>query len=768
MRQVRLSVRELVEFTCRGEDIVSGLSALRDMQEGVLGHKARQERLAPPWEAEVPLTLTLPLDEEEELRLSGRMDVFCPGETPVIEEIKLWQGKTPPPEAVPAHRAQAVIYGHMLCLRDSLPRVEVRVVYVDRSGGVLAAFPETMTAEACAAVFDSFREPWLRRRERLKAHADRRDTSLRHLGFPFGAWRPGQRELAARVYTAVRQGLRLFAQMPTGTGKSAATLFPALKAMGEGWTEQIFCLTARTTQRLSPLDTLARLREQPLCLWTLVLDAKDRQCPEKTLCHPDWCPRAKGHFLRDAAALEEMLSREDWTPEVIREVADRHCICPFEFSLSLCELADVVICDYNYALDPVVHIQRVFDKAKPVTLLIDEAHNLPDRVRAMLSGSLDGEALRRMRAAVGREAGRSHPLWKAMGKVVKALETIPGEGEQEGTLPAVPEALMAAVNDLLEAWTDSGRTPLRTEGLAEFMGEVAGFRRAWRGDTPGAVFWQGSRHPRLTVMALDIAAYFAEVTRGKRGTVCFSATLTPLDRMKTLLGGDPEDGCYTGPSSFPPEHLLLLRKRIDTRYSRREAAAPALAEAIETMVRAHPGHYLAYFPSYAFMTRVAELLTVPYVMQTRSMDIAQRAAFLQPFRADAPPCLGLCVLGGVFAEGIDLPGEALDGVAVAGIGLPQVGIERETLRAWFDKNGLDGFLYAYQMPGLQKVAQAVGRVIRTETDRGVALLLDDRYGRRDCVALCPSHWRMEDGDAAEMLAAFWQRTDATTKTEKDG
>ena len=756
MRQYRLSVRELVEFTCHGEDIVSGLSVLRDMQEGVAGHKGRQQALPPPWEAEVPLNLTLPMDEETEMRLSGRMDVYCPGDVPVIEEIKLWQGKTPPEEAARAHRAQAVIYGHMLCLRDGIPRVEIRVAYVDRAGKVLASFPESLTAEACAAVFEAFWTAWLRREQLVRAHMDQRDASLRHLVFPFPAWRPGQREMAARVYTAVKQGRRLFAQMPTGTGKSAATLFPALKAMGEGYTEQIFCLTARTTQRQSALDTLARLREQPLCLWALVLDARDRQCPEKTLCHPDWCPRAKGHFLRDAEALEEMLRLQDWTPAVIREVADRHGICPFEFSLSLCELADVVICDYNYALDPAVHIQRVFDKAKPVTLLIDEAHNLPDRVRAMLSGCLDGDALRRMRAEVGRAGGRRHPLWKAMGRVGKALDALPaGDEKGDGPLETVPGELADAVSDLLEAWVDSQKNPVRAEGLGELMGEVTGFQRALRSEIPHALFREGMKHPRVTALALDIAAYFAEVTRGKRGTVCFSATLAPLDRMKILLGGENDDACYSGPACFPPERLLLLRQRIDTRYSHREEAAPRIAEAIETMVRAHPGHYLAYFPSYAFMSRTAEHLTVPFAMQTRSMDIAQREAFLTPFREDGPPCLGLCVLGGVFAEGIDLPGEALDGVAIAGIGLPQVGMERETLRAWFQETGMDGFLYAYQMPGLQKVAQAVGRVIRSETDRGVALLLDERYARRDCQNLCPPHWRVTEGDLRETLEHFW-------------
>ncbi len=757
VEQLRLSVRELVEFTYRGEDILSTASVLRDMQEGVLGHKGRQRALPAPWEAEVPLSLTLSLDEEREVKLAGRMDAFCPGDVPVIEEIKLWQGKAPPETAAPAHRAQAVVYGPMLCLRDGISAVTVRVTYVDRNGRVLADFPEELTAADCAACFDALWTAWVRRDSLLRAHARQRDASLRALRFPFPAWRPGQREMAAQVYTAVRSGRRLFAQMPTGTGKSAATLFPALKAMGEGHTEQIFCLTARTTQRQAPLDTLALLRGQPLCLWTLVLDAKDRQCPEKTLCHPDWCPRAKGHFLRDTAALEEMMARQDWTPEAIRETADRHGICPFEFSLSLCELADVVVCDYNYALDPAVHIQRIFDRGKPVTLLIDEAHNLPDRVRAMLSGRVDGPQVKKLRTGVGRIAGRGHPLWKAMGKLVRALMDIPAEGQTEGVLEAVPASLAGGVSEVLDAWVESQRPPVRVEGLGDLMGDLTGFRRALSREVPLAVFWQGAKTPAVTALALDVAEYFAETTRGLRGVVCFSATLAPLGHMKTLLGGTEEDGCFSGPSSFPPERLLLLRQRINTRYASREGSAPALARAIETMVQARPGHYMAFFPSYAFMTRVAESLTVPFAMQTRAMSIPEREAFLAPFRPEGPPCLGLCVLGGVFAESIDLPGEALDGVAIVGIGLPQVGLERELLRGWLEQRGLDGFLYAYQIPGMQKVAQAVGRVIRTGEDRGVALLLDDRYARADCLRLCPPHWQIRDGDAETQLTEFWRR-----------
>lgn len=754
----RISVRALVEFTHHGEDIAPA-GSLRDMQEGTLGHKARQALLGGDWQAEVPLKLSVPMADGAELQVAGRMDAFLDGPVPCVEEIKLWQGTRPPEEAETAHRAQAVVYGHILCVTRGIGQVTVRVVYVTREGGVRAVFSEEMSAADCEAVFRRLLEAWLRRRAVIRGHIRERDGSLRALRFPYPTWRPGQREMAAQVYTAVRLGRRLFASMPTGTGKSAAAVFPALKALAEGLSDRVFYLTARTTQRQGPLDAVARMREQPLRLWVLTLDAKERQCPEGGICHPDFCPRARGHYLRDGAALEEMTAVGDWTPEAIRAMADRHLLCPFEFSLSLCEMADLVICDYNYALDPAVHIQRIFDRPGSVTLLIDEAHNLPDRVRAMLSGSIDGAALRRVRTALGRQTGRKHPLYRAMTGMLNALAALPvPEGENEGLLPAVPEEVSAAAEALTDAWADAWREHLRADGLTEAMQEAAAFVRSMRSpEGEPCAIWQGKPSRRaLTLQAMTVADYFARVTAQARGTVCFSATLQPLEDTKRLLGGGEEDACFAAPSPFPPERLLVIRKPVNTRYAAREQTAGEIAEALETMVRSHEGRYLAFFPSYAYLELAAKRLTVPFTAQERSMGIPEREAFLAPFRERKGPCLGLCVLGGVFAEGIDLPGDALDGVAVVGVGLPQVGIFRETLRAWHEERGEPGFQYAYRLPGMQKVAQAVGRVIRSETDRGVALLLDDRYAQRGYAALCPPHWRIQEGDTAALLEAFWR------------
>ena len=761
METIRISVRGLVEFTLHGADI-RPTGSMRDMQEGTLGHKARQGLLGEGWEAEVPLSLTIPVDDEAELLLTGRMDAFCDGEVPIIEEIKLWQRKEPPLLPFEAHEMQAVCYGHMLCQERGIEKVIIRVVYVDRRGKVRGEFDTPLTAAECHARFLTVFEPWVRRNRLVRKHRRERDASLRHLTFPFESYRPGQREMAIQVYTAVKLGRRLFASMPTGTGKSVAALFPALKALGEGLTNQVYYLTARTTQRQGALEALRRMRKQPLHLWTLTLDAKDKQCPAPTYCHPDFCPRAKGHFLRDHAAIEEMLQIDDWSPENIRSMADKHDLCPFEFSLSLAEIADLTICDYNYALDPAVHIQRIFDKTADVTLLIDEAHNLLSRVRDMLSGAADGGRIRKLRTVVGKTAGRKHPLYKTMTGVLKAIDDlpIPEDESAEGELAKLPSSFDNACMELADAFMEAQNEHFawgeEGEQLRDTVTPLLGFIRARKRDTTEyAWLWQGRKAKTITAFALDVASYFEEVTTMLRGVVCFSATMHPLEEMKTLLGGTEADACFAMPSPFPKENLLIHQLDVNTRYRYREAACPDIAAAIRAMVNAKQGKYIAFFPSFAYLRQVSEQLDIPHQAQRSGMTDEERRAFLAPYTPEGEPVLSLCVLGGIFAEGIDLPDDALDGVVIVGVGLPQVNLFQETLRAYYERSLGDGFLYAYMLPGMQKVAQAVGRVIRTENDRGVALLLDDRYRQNAYRRLCPEHWVIRRGNAEEEMRQFW-------------
>lgn len=753
MEQIKLSVRTLVEFMLHGEDIRVVSGTLRDMQEGTLGHQARQKLLGDEWQAEVPLRLEIPVEEEGyTLLLSGRMDAFRAEETPVIEEIKLWQGKQPPFQPIPAHRMQAVCYGHMICQTQDVQEVTIRVTYVTRSGRVQAEFAELLTAEECREQFMSVLLPYMKRTTAVRRHQRARNASLHALRFPYDSYRPGQREMAAQVYTAICRKRRLFACMPTGTGKSSAALFPALKALGEGLSGQLYYLTARTTQRQGSLEALQRMRRQTLHLWTLVIDAKERQCPTHTLCHPDYCERAKGHFLRDQKAIEEMLQTDEWSPEAIQAMAEKHSLCPFELTMSLAELADVVICDYNYALDPAVHIRRIFDTGRDVTLLVDEAHHLPDRLRDMLSGAIHGAALRRLRTVVGKSAGRKHPLYKAMTVVLRELEDLPlpPEGE-EGVLFPLPQALETACFSLTEAFMDARQEHFNWDEAGEKLNDtlmplLSFCRTRQRGEEGQAILWEGRKMPTVTAFALDTADYFRRTTHGMSGIVCFSATLHPLEDMKRLLGGEEEDACFAMPSPFPPENLKVYQASVNTRYQHRDQACSRIAQLVTAMVTRRPGRYMVFFPSFAFQRKTAERLLLPFQLQSSRMDEMEREAFLQPYRQAQGNVLSLCVLGGIFSEGIDLPGKQLDGVIVVGVGLPQVNLKLETLRNDYEQTLGNGYFYAYMLPGMQKVTQAVGRVIRTETDVGVALLLDDRYRWKEYQRLMPPHWQVQPFD----------------------
>lgn len=770
MKELRISVRQMVEFTHHGEDICPG-GTLRDMQEGMLGHKARQRWLGEGWTAEKPLLAQVEAPPLV-LTVSGRMDAWR-AQPPCVEEIKLWQGKEPPAAPLPAHWAQCVCYGAMVCQAEQLLETTLRVVYVDRQGRERASFTQQMTAAECQAEFDRLAAAYLAREQVRYAHERARDESLQALRFPYPAYRAGQREMAVQVYTAIRRHHRLFASMPTGTGKSSAALFPALKAMGEGMTHQIWYLTARTTQRQGALEAVERMRRQGLNLWVLVLDAKDRQCPAPTVCHPDWCPRARGHFLRDQAALTEMLRCQDWCGESIAEAAQAHQLCPFEFSLALAELADVVICDYNYALDPAVHIQRVFDCRTDVTLLIDEAHNLLPRTREMLSGRVDGGAVRRLRRAVGKEAGRRHPLYRALTELLNRLgDVMLPEGVSEGRVERLPSGLAGAAEDAVDALADAAmeRRPWgeAASSMGDVLQELLGFLRTQRRDPAGyAYLAQGQRDVTVTALALDVAEHLRAATAQLHGVICFSATFEPLADMKTLLGGEEEDACFAAPSPFDPARLLVVQESVNTRYRSREETAGRVAQRIRQLAASHPGKYMVYFPSFSYLRQVAALLEdVPCQLQTPDMGEEERRAFLAPYLQGEAPVLSLCVLGGVFAEGIDLPGQALDGVLVVGVGLPQVNLFQETLRDYYEQTLGRGFAYAYQIPGMQKVAQAVGRVIRRAEDRGVALLLDDRYGQHAYRALCPPHWHIRRGDAEALLDAFWAERQEDTADEQ--
>ena len=728
---LRVSVRGLVAFSYFPEDIVPVSKSLMEM--GMRGHLARQgqsdaqaeKRLSWTGEAEGrPVTVT------------GRMDLYDPEQSPpLIEEIKLCLGDAPM-EPLPEHLYQAVGYGYLLAARDGLAEVSLQVSYVRPTGELVAAFRQNWRLERLQRAFRGLLLPWARWQKTLEDHRLARDSSIAGLDFPYPHWRPGQRQMSAQVYTAIRRKKRLYAAMPTGTGKSAAVLFPALKALGQGLCRQIFCLTARGTQRLSMQAELGRMAGQGLVIHAVTLTAKEKTCPqEQARCHPEHCGRARGHFARQAGALREAMAYSgEWDLAYIESLADHHLLCPFELSLALCELADVVIGDYNYALDPQVRLSRVFDQPRGITLLIDEAHNLPDRVRSMLSGQVDTRALRELRREAGRAWGRKGGFYMACTRLLRLLEQETFDREQ--LVPLAGDVICG----LEEAWLAGGSALVR-----DLIAFLSAWQRAGESGQDYAIrHTPGKGKGHLQVINLNPAPHLEQATRRMTGCVFYSATLSPLSAMRTLLGGGEEDACLALPSPFPKECLLSLQLSVNTRYQARADSLNQVAEAILALFESRPGKHIAYFPSFAYLSQAREALLrmdpeLPLLAQAPRMEEQERADFLSAFTRDDLPALGLCVLGGVFSEGVDLPGRALIGCCVVGVGLPQVNEEQNLYKDRMQEVFSDGFGFAYRYPGMHKVVQAAGRLIRSETDRGILLLLDDRYSQNAYRSLLPSH-----------------------------
>lgn len=617
---MRISVRELVAFSYFQPDILPAADASA-LLAGTRAHQARQKQS----EGEVEKSISH-LFEIDGLRVlvHGRMDACVDGEIPFVEEIKLGSQEN---MLLPEHRAQALCYAAMICLEKPCCTVRFRVSYVLETGEIMHSFEEILSAEQLIVEMENLLMPFARHAQRELEHRRARDTSLKALSFPFETYRKGQRELAAQVYTGIVRRKRLFASLPTGTGKSAAVLFPALKAIGEGKTEKILYLTARNTARQSPLNVLERMRQQGMKARCSVLLSKDRLCPAPMRCHPDECPRARGHFIRQREAIDELLTSDVylWDETVIKTLADRHGICPFELALALTELADVAMLDLNHLFDPFAQIKRIYQRKGHYTLLVDEAHHAVERVRDNLSGCLDSAELARIRSSYGKQYGRKNQLYRSMRELIREIRNLDLSQKE------IPAGIAEAVNRSLEtAFEHAGQA-----GVQEWIRICMAFQYAQshQDDSYAVLLEDHGKERRLELLCLLPSNEIARVTKGMRGAVFFSATLSPLPVMRHLLGGSAEDACFSLPSPFPPDHLAVVRKRICTRFDQRENSVQAIADAVYEMVAAGKGNAIVYFPSYAYMDLVLQKLDdekLPELwIQRREMDESSREAFLE-------------------------------------------------------------------------------------------------------------------------------------------
>jgi DNA excision repair protein ERCC-2 len=781
--RLSVAVRTLVAFILQSGDLESTFAGSQRSIEGIRTHQRIQRMRPAGYQSEVAVHHEMETADFV-LTISGRIDgVFSDGDRIVVDEIKSTHRDLNKleEEPDPLHWGQVKTYAWLYARQRGLTDVDVQLTYYQLATEETRELRQTISMDALEQFVTVLFEAYIHWANRLEQSRRRRNRSITDLTLPFPDFREGQRHMAVAVYRAIQSEGRAMIQAPTGIGKTMAALYPAVKALGEGLTAKIFYLTARTTGRQAAENALALLRANGLQLKSLTLTAKEKICPHsETACTPEECPRARGHYDRMKDAREAAFEAEALTGDVVARLAEAFAVCPFEFSLDMALWMDAIIGDYNYAFDPRVYLRRFFnDDGEAYTFLVDEAHNLVDRSREMFSAVLHKQPFLDLRRAL-REHHR--PLYRALGRINSWMvgarrDCLAAGGEAATSL--LPDDLLPPLlsfHRLAEKWLVKNKpAPWKEDLLQRFFDVMTFLRVAERFDSSYTTCMASDgKDLQVKLFCLDPADQMAEALQRGRSAVFFSATLTPFAYFNELFGGDEETAFLRLPSPFPPENLcLIVEARISTYYRDREQTKQRLAEAIGQLVMGERGNYLAFFPSYAYLTMVHEVFRASHpeiatIVQSRDMDEKAREAFLDHFVGDNPQTLvGFVVMGGIFGEGIDLVGRRLSGAAIVGVGLPGICLERDLIRDHFEAKLQAGFDFAYRYPGFNRVLQAVGRVIRTSRDRGSVLLVDSRFATRRYQDLFPYEWRPVrprfGRPVASYLETFWAARGPTRK-----
>ena len=779
---IRISVRNLVEFILREGNIDNRTGGGQDpenMQMGSRIHRKIQRQMGSDYQAEVPLKTEIVCDGFT-LKIEGRADgLIHTKEQVMVDEIKgVLRELDRVQEPAGIHLAQAKCYASMVAEQEGVDEIGVQMTYCQMETEEVKRFQYSYQSNELKVWFDEVirqYEKWAKFQiEWRKA----RNASVKGIEFPF-PYRKGQRDLAVSVYRTILRKKKLFIQAPTGVGKTISTVFPAVKAVGEELGEKIFYLTAKTITRTVAEQAFETLREQNLKFKVITLTAKEKICfCEETSCNPDDCPYAKGHFDRVNDAVYELLMREDvMSREVLEAQARKHKVCPFEMALDVSTWVDGVICDYNYVFDPDARLRRFFAEggAGGYLFLIDEAHNLVERGRQMYSAELCKEDFLAVKKLVKGEAPRFAKRLEACNKILLAMKK---ECENYKVLDNISHFGIQLMNVLSETdrYLEECVDKEVRETVLDFYFQVRSFLNIYDGlDENYVIYTEYQENGRfvLKLFCVNPAANLQKCLDKGNSAVFFSATLLPIQYYKRLLSTEKDNYAVYIDSSFDTKKRLLMNGvDVSTRYTMRSREMyQRYATYIFRVVKAKMGNYLIFFPSYRFMEDVYQEFTqllasdeeeMELVVQEKHMDEEERENFLRAFEMGREKSLiGFGVLGGIFSEGIDLTNEKLIGTLIIGTGLPQVCNEREILKSYFDQKGLYGFDYAYRYPGMNKVLQAAGRVIRTEDDRGVILLLDERFQREKGKEIFPKEWadceRCRLDIVEEKIRLFWEK-----------
>lgn len=817
--EIRVPVRQLVEFILREGDIDNRKSSGSDnaMQEGSRIHRMIQREMGSEYHAEVGLKFAWSAGDYD-IVVEGRADgiIDCNygshnkdsaidvQENVVIDEIKsTYRELKRIHQAAGVHLAQAKCYAYIYAKENRLEKIGVRVTYCNIETQQRKFFNEECAFGELEQWFDNLLTEYKKWTDFQFAWNKIRTESIKGLAFPF-PYREGQKELAAGVYRTIYHRRKLFLEAPTGVGKTISTVFPALKAMGEGMAEKIFYLTAKTITRTVAQECFLLLQQNGLHIKTAALTARDKICflkenetEQEAECNPDACPYAKGHYDRVNDAMYDLLTHEDhFTRETVKDYAVKHRVCPFEFSLDMSLFSDAIICDYNYVFDPRVYLKRFLGESnagKDYVFLIDEAHNLLERGREMYSAALFKNSFLAVRRLMKEMAPKVAKLLDKCNKELLAMKRQCVDYQKQEAIDGFVNALTrmyAAMDDFLEEHDDvrHNNFPDKKE-ILEFYFEVSHFLNMYEIMGRNYVVYSQLMDDgdfMLKLFCVDPAENLKACMQKGRSSILFSATLLPIQYYKRLLGGEAQDYEVYAKSAFREEKkALLIANDVTSKYTRRsEDEFLRIARYINEIVQQRYGNYMVFLPSHFFLERVHRCFMEHYfdaeymecIVQEDYMSEARREEFLLRFQgnedcdlgeniafeideAQENILIGFCVMGGIFSEGIDLKRDSLIGAVIVGTGIPQVGCERELLKEYFDAQGDSGFDYAYRYPGMNKVLQSAGRVIRTAEDVGVVALLDERFLEYSYRRMFPREWSSYEVVCVDTVAGrvekFW-------------
>lgn len=756
-------MRNLVEFILREGSIDNRKGAGPDKDAMLMGgriHRKIQRKMGAEYQAEVSLKIQIPCGDFL-LQIEGRADGIIvkngsDGKTEVtVDEIKgVLRDVSFIENPVNVHLAQAKCYAYIYVLQHEIDEISVQMTYCNLDTEEIRRFLSSYTREELQKWFEDLVRSYEKWARFQIAWEKTRNESISGVEFPF-PYRKGQRDVAVAVYRTIQRKKKLFIQAPTGVGKTISTIFPAVKAVGEGLGEKIFYLTAKTITRTVAEQAFQTLRQQGLRMKVITLTAREKICfCEEAACNPEVCPYADGHFDRVNDAVFELITEcDEISRRVIEQQAQKHRVCPFELALDTATWVDSVICDYNYVFDPTAHLKRFFSEGAggEYIFLIDEAHNLVERGREMYSAALYKEDFLELKRNIKLSEPR---LARKLDEVNKMFLALKRECETYRVLDSVSHIALKLMNLLtvMEDYLEEQNDDEKREQVLDLYFQVRSFVNVHDIlDDNYVIYSELEENGRFKVklFCVNPAENLQTYLDYGIGTVFFSATLLPIHYYRKLLSVEKDDYAIYAETSFPDENRLLLQGNdVSTRYTMRgEVMYRRIARYIAEAAVGRKGNYMAFFPSYRMMEDIYDIFLeqadgIESVMQMQSMSETQREEFLEQFEYEREKSfVGFCVMGGVFSEGIDLTEDRLIGAVIVGTGLPQVCNDREIIKSYFDAEDGRGFEYAYLYPGMNKVLQSAGRVIRTEKDRGMILLLDERFSRRQYREIFPREWQ---------------------------